>query len=350
MNKTVAEIADLVGGTVIGDTDTPINGINGIRHAQAGELTFLADRRYAAYLGSTKASAVLVSPEISQSDKALIQVPAPYVAMAAILKQIQRESARHPKGIHETATVSESARLGANVTLGPHVYVGENTVIDSNTIIYPNVYIGAGCRIGKGCLIYPNATLREDTVVGERCTIHSGAVLGSDGFGFANMDGRHEKIPQVGQVVVGDDVEIGANTAIDRATFGQTVIGNGTKIDNLVQIGHNTRIGKDTVICGNAGIAGSAIIGDRVTIAAGAGIGGHLEVGDGAVVAGYSGVSKSVKPGQSVFGFPAVEHARAKRMYAALRQLPDVLRQMRTLTERVAELEGQLHDQTEDDS
>lgn len=350
MNSTVAEIAELVGGRIVGDASARITGINGIRQAGQGDITFLADPRYASCLRTTKASAVLVRPDVDKCAKPLIQVEDPYLAVAAILKKVQAEMARHPDGVHETAVLGDRVEMAADAAVGAHAVVGHGTRIGQGTVIYPNVYIGNECTIGDGCIIYPNVTMREQVQIGNRCVIHSGAVIGSDGFGFASLDGKREKIPQVGIVIIEDDVEIGANAAIDRATFGTTTIGKGTKIDNLVQIGHNTRIGEHTVICGNAGIAGSTVIGDRVTIAAGAGLAGHLEVGDGAVIAAYSGVSKSVKPGQMVFGYPAVEHARAKRMHASLRQLPDALRHLRALEERIKELEGRLHGMPEDDS
>jgi UDP-3-O-[3-hydroxymyristoyl] glucosamine N-acyltransferase len=350
MNTTVAEIAAIVGGTVIGDGSTPITGINGIRQAASGDITFLADPRYFRDLETTKASAILGPPDLTVWRNPIIQVPDPYLAVAALLKRVQADMARRPEGVHPSAVVGTNVQLGEGVALGPYAVVGDDCRIGDGTVVYPGAYIAPACRVGMNCVIFPNVTIREYTTVGDRCTIHAGAVIGSDGFGFANVDGKHEKIPQVGIVVIGNDVEIGANSAIDRATFGQTTIGDGTKIDNLVQIGHNTRIGRHTVICGNAGVAGSTIIGDRVTVAAGAGLAGHMEVGDGATIGAYSGVSKSVKPGQTVFGYPAVEHGRSKRMHAALRQLPEALRLLKSLERRIAELEGLANGTPEDDS
>ena len=348
MNTTVAEIAAFVGGTVVGDSSTPLTGISGIRQAGPGDLTFLADSRYVPFLETTNASAILVSLDVMESEKALIQVSDPYLALTALLKRVQAETAYHPTDIHPTAVISEDVEMGRHVAVGAHVCIANGCRIGDGVTLYPGVYIGHGCEIGAGTLIYPNAVIREGTRIGKRCIVHSGAALGSDGFGFASVDGKHEKVPQVGTVVIGDDVEIGANTAVDRATFGQTIVGEGTKIDNLVQIGHNVRVGKHTVICGNAGIAGSTVVGDRVTIAAGAGIAGHIEVGEGAVIGAYSGVSKSIKPGRAVFGYPAVEHSRSKRIIAAQRQLPDLVRVIRDLEKRVAELEGQLDGKAED--
>ena len=244
--------------------------------------------------------------------------------------------------------IGEDVEMGNHVAVGALVCIADGCRIGDGVTLYPGVYVGHGSEIGTGTLIYPNVTIREGTRIGKRCVIHAGAAIGSDGFGFASVDGKHEKVPQVGTVSLGDDVEVGANSAVDRATFGTTIIGEGTKIDNLVQIGHNVRVGKHTVVCGNAGIAGSTVVGDRVTIAAGAGIGGHLEIGEGAVIGAYSGVSKSIKPGRAVFGYPAVDYSRSKRIIAAQRQLPDLVRTIRTLEKRVAELEGQLDGKAED--
>jgi UDP-3-O-[3-hydroxymyristoyl] glucosamine N-acyltransferase len=351
MNISVAEIAELVGGVVCGDGATTVTGVNGLGEAGPGDLSFLGAARYLPLMADTRASAVLVPHDFADSGVPLIQVENPYLAMVAVLNHFQADLMRHPKGIHPTAVVDKNAVLGENVALGPHTVIAEGTEIGDNTIVYPGVYIGHSCQIGPDTLIYPNATIRERVTIGARCVIHGGVVLGTDGFGFAQGAKNHEKIPHVGRVVIGDDVEIGACSAIDRATFGATVVGNGTKIDNHVQIGHNVSIGTDSIICGCAGIAGSTNIGNNVTIAAGAGFAGHLEVGDGAIIAAYSGVTKSVKPGQVLFGYPAVEHTLGKRMHAALRHLPEALRRMRKLEERIVQLEGQSNGPaTEDDS
>ncbi|MBN2307894.1 MAG: UDP-3-O-(3-hydroxymyristoyl)glucosamine N-acyltransferase [Candidatus Hydrogenedentes bacterium] len=350
MKSTVGEIADLVGGTVIGDRTVPITGLNGIREAGAGELTFLADPRYTGFLKTTQAAAVIVYAGVTEGGKTLIQVPDPYQAVGVLLHWIQQATVRHPRGIHPTAVIGEDVRLGEGVALGAHVCLEDGCVLGDRTVVYAGAYVGTGAALGADCLIYPNVTICDSVRIGDRCIIHPGAVIGADGFGFAVVGGRQTKIPQVGTVVIGDDVEIGANTTVDRATFGETTIGEGTKIDNIVQIGHNTRVGEQTIICGKAGVSGSTIIGDRVTIAGGVGLAGHLEVGDGASIGAYSGVSKSIKPGQKVFGYPAVEHTRAKRMYAALRQLPDTLRYIRVLERRIAKLEGKPNAEAEDDS
>lgn len=349
MNATLGEIATLVGGTVVGDSSTRITGLNGIREAVSGELTFVSDRKYLTYLETTGASAVVVTRDVATCDKPLVQVDDPRQAMLAILLQVQSELQSSLDGIDATAKVADSAHIGANTGIGPFVVVDEHAVIGDSAVIHAGCYVGRDTHIGPGSVLYPNVTVRERVTLGARCVLHSGVVIGSDGFGFAQHRGRQVKIPQIGTVVIGDDVEIGANSAIDRATFGITLVGNGTKIDNLVQIGHNVRIGTNCIICGNAGIAGSAVLGNNVTIGAGSGVAGHIELADGVVVAAYSGVTKSMPAGAVVFGYPALEIERGRRMQGALRQLPEALRRLKSLEERCAQLEGLLNGKPEDD-
>lgn len=340
MDTSTSEIAHLVGGSLVGDGAVRITGINSIRQAREGELTFLSDRRYNQFLESTQASAVLVTPDITSSNRPIIQVDDPYAAMQAVLKLDDTEPLSTNDGIHPTAIVDASTRIGADTSIGPHAVIGPRVEIGSGSVIHAGVFVGDDSRIGDNALVYPNVTIRERTTIGTDCIIHPGAVIGADGFGFNQVDGRHEKIPQTGTVRIGDRVEIGANSAIDRATFGETVIGSGTKVDNFVQIGHNCEIGNHCIICGNAGIAGSTVIADYVVVGAGAGVVGHIEIGTGAMIGGYSGVTRSLKPGEVVFGYPAVELGRSKRMHAALRQLPDALKRLRALEKRVSEPEG----------
>lgn len=341
MDTSTSEIAQLVGGTLVGDGAVRISGINSIRQARIGDLTFLSDRRYNQFLETTGASAVLVTRNVSKANRPIIQVDDPYAAMQQVLELDALQPLAAGPGIHPTAVVDPSARIAETTTIGPNAVIGPNVEIESGGTIHAGVFIGDSTKIGADALVYPNVTLRERIVIGDRCIIHAGAVIGADGFGFNNVDGRHQKIPQTGTVRIGDDVEIGANTAIDRATFGETVIGTGTKVDNFVQIGHNCEIGNHCIVCGNAGIAGSTIIADHVVVGAGAGISGHIEIGAGAMIGGYSGVTRSLKPGEIVFGYPAVELGRSKRMHAALRQLPDALKRLRALEQRIDEPEGE---------
>lgn len=352
MNKSVGEIAELIGGAVIGDSTIRIRGVNGIRQAQEGDLTFVANGRYLPYLAMTRASAVLVSSDmaVGSCDKPLIRVKDPDAAFVRIAGLFAPDESHHPRGIHPTAAIAADTRLGRDVAVGAHACIGHGSVVGDGVIIHAGVCIGDGCSIGDQTIIYANASIRERVTIGARCIIHCGAVIGSDGFGFVQVDGIHEKVPQLGTVTIGDDVEIGANSAVDRARIGETVIGRGTKIDNLVQIGHNVRIGEHCIVSGNVGIAGSAIIGNHVVIAGCASISGHLEIGDGVTIGALSGVTKSIKPGQVVSGFPATDHNREKRMRASLRALPEALREIRELRQRVSALEGQLNGKTENHS
>ena len=347
---SVAEIAARVDGVVVGDAARVVTGLNGIREAGAAELTFLANKKYLPYLKTTAAAAILVPDEsvlpeakrIAANGHTLIRVADPYRAFMLLLADVEQKTARHPAGIHQTAVLGNNVRLGDGVALDAHVRIGDDVIIGDGAILYSGAYIGNGCQIGANTIIYPNATVRENCRIGDRCIIHSNAAIGSDGFGFVQFDGRHRKIPQVGCVVIGNDVEIGSHTAIDRATCGETIIGDGTKIDNLVQIGHNVRIGRHCTISGCSGIAGSAVVGDYVTIAAFAGVAGHIEIGDHVIVAGRGGVTKSVKPRTVVSGFPAQPHGVERRVVAAQRKLPETLKRLRELEKRLRRLEEKL--------
>lgn len=351
MDLTLQEVADLVNGNVIGNPTGRVTGVNGIRDANDGDLTFLGDPRYRPYLESTRAAAVLVNGDVPEANGTpLIQVDNPYAAFARVLALVESEVRHPPKDIHESAVVAKTAAIGQNVALGSHVVIEDGCDIGDDVVIYAGVYVGRGCRIGAGTVIYPRAVIREHVQVGARCIIHSGAVLGSDGFGYTPGKDAAAKIPQVGSVVLEDDVEIGANTTIDRATCGETRIGKSTKIDNLVQIAHNVRIGQACMISGMVGVAGSAIIGDRVTIGGLSGINGHITVGDNVMVAGRSGVTKSVPEGAVVMGFPATPITEQRRIYASQRRLPDMVRRIADLEKRLAQLEAHSHGKTADDS
>ncbi len=349
MNATLADIAALVGGTVVGDWSIRISGLNGIREAAEGDLTFVSDSKYIPYLETTRASAVVVDRQMPTANRPLIQVDDVRLAMLAILQNVESEQQWHPEGIHPSAVIAPDAVLGRGVSVGPQVVVENGARLDDDVTVHAGCYIGREARIGPDSVLYPNVTLRERVQIGARCILHCGSVVGSDGFGFVRHGDAQVRIPQVGTVILGDDIELGTNSAIDRATFGATIVGDGTKIDNLVQIGHNVRIGKNCIVCGKAGIAGSAVLGDHVTVGAGAGINGHIELGDGATVAAYSGVTKSIPEGRVVLGFPAVELKRARRMQGALRHLPEALRRLKSLEVHFAQLEGLLNGKPEDD-
>lgn len=313
MNTSLLEIANLVGGVVIGDESVRITGLSGIKEAKSGDLTFLANAKYAPLLEKTQASAVIVGREISVQKIAAIVVGDPSLAFSKIAESAFQSRGPILKGIHATAVIGRDVCLGQNVAVGPYAVIEDDVVVGDNTVICGLAYIGRATQIGAECLIYPHVTIRERITIGQRVIIHSGTVIGSDGFGFANVKGANVKIPQIGIVEIQDDVEIGANVAIDRARFDKTVIGKGTKIDNLVQIAHNVRIGENCMIVSQVGISGSTVLEDHVVLAGQAGLVGHITIGKNSVVAAKSGVPNSIPPDSVYWGFPAKPMAEAKK-------------------------------------
>ncbi|MFC1658465.1 UDP-3-O-(3-hydroxymyristoyl)glucosamine N-acyltransferase [Candidatus Omnitrophota bacterium] len=323
VKMTVREIADFLKGEVFGDEKAVITGVRGIREARQGDVTFLANSRYHYLISRTRASAIITSrDDAEKSAKTLIRVDNPSLAFAKIVNKFHPRQAIKPKGIHPTAIIAKSAKLGNEVAIGAYAVVEENAVIGDEAIIYPGCYIGRDASIGSKALIYANVSIREEVVVGNRVVIQSGSVIGSDGFGFITQDGKHQRVPQVGTVVVEDDVEIGANVTVDRARFDKTLIGKGTKIDNLVQIAHNVVIGENCFIVAQAGISGSTVIGNNTVLAGQAGLVGHISVGDNVVVAAQAGVTKSIPANTMVSGYPAKPHSIAKRINACIQNLP----------------------------
>lgn len=340
MRKTLKEIARFLEGEVVGDENVVITGICGIKEAQPGDITFLANPKYVSLLETTQASAVITSRDIKPTSKPLIRTENPSLAFAKMVSLVEPQDIKHPKGIHPTAIIGKDVTLGENVSLGPYTVIEDKVGLGDNTIVYAGCYIGCNTKIGKNALIYANVSIRERVVIGDRVIIHSGTVIGSDGFGFATLDGIHHKIPQIGTVVIEDDVEIGANVTIDRARFDKTVIGKGTKIDNLVQIAHNVVIGENSIIVSQAGISGSTVIGKGVTLAGQAGLVGHIRIGDGAVVAAQAGVTKSVPANTLVSGYPAKPHNIAKRINACVQNLPKLYDTVALLKKKIEELES----------
>jgi UDP-3-O-[3-hydroxymyristoyl] glucosamine N-acyltransferase len=279
-------------------------------------------------MASTRASAIITSREIEKKNKPIIRTDNPSLAFAKIISLFSPQEEIKPKGIHPTAIVAKSAKLGANVALGAYTVIEEGVSIGEGSAIFPHVYIGKNTQLGSENLIYPNVTIRENTVIGNRVIIHSGTVIGSDGFGYVELEGRHEKIPQLGKVVIEDDVEIGACVTIDRARFDKTLIAKGTKIDNLVQIAHNVQVGENSIIIAQAGISGSTEIGKNVIIAGQAGLVGHIKIGDKAIIGAQAGVTKSVPAKVMVSGYPARPHLQAMRLSAALEKLPALLQDL----------------------
>ncbi len=340
MRKTLREIAELVKGEVVGDESILITGINGIKEAEAGDITFLSNSKYQSLLNKTLASAVITSRDINKPDKPIIRTDNPSLAFAKVISLIKDDNIKHPKGVHASAIVGADVKLGKNVSLGAHTVIEPGASIGDNSIIYPGSFIGSCASIGVNTLIYSNVSIRERCTVGNNVIIHSGTVIGSDGFGFVTVDGLHHKIPQVGIVEVHDDVEIGANVTIDRARFGKTVIGSGTKIDNLVQIAHNVVIGKNCLIVSQVGISGSTVIGNNVILAGQAGLIGHITIGDNVIVTAQSGVSKSIPPDLLVSGSPARQNMENQRIVACTHNLPSLFNLVRDLKKRIEGLES----------
>jgi UDP-3-O-[3-hydroxymyristoyl] glucosamine N-acyltransferase len=318
---TLQELATTSGGELVGDGSLQITGAASLAEAAPGEISFFGNRKYIGLLRKTCASALFVPPDFAEPiNVAQIRVSNPTKAFERVVLKFAPKPIKFAPGIHASAIVDPSAQLGQRVSIQPHAVIEAGVRIGDDTIIGAGSYIGHETVIGSACLIYPLVTIRERSRIGSRVIIHSGGVIGADGFGFEMIDGRQQKIQQLGIVQIDDDVEIGANTTIDRARFGRTWIQQGVKIDNLVQIAHNVVIGKNSVIVAQTGISGSARIGERVIMGGQVGIVGHIEIADGTMIAAQSGISKSV-PGGVWFGYPAVPIAEAKRQIGWIHRL-----------------------------
>jgi UDP-3-O-[3-hydroxymyristoyl] glucosamine N-acyltransferase len=343
MERSLAELASRIGGTVEGDGSVRIRGLASLEEAGQGELSFYGNPRYRKELATTRASAVLLPPDepVSRADVAWVRVASPHLAFARLLS-VFHPGARLPPGVHPRAEVHASARVDPSATVMALAVVEAGAVVGARSVLWPGSYVGEGSRLGEDCVLQPGAVVRERCVLGDRVVLQPGVVVGSDGFGFAfdAAGPEHVKVPQVGTVRIEDDVEVGAGSCIDRATTGETFIGRGTKIDNLVQIAHNVRVGPLSILCAQVGVSGSTELGAGVVLAGQVGIVGHVRVGDGARVAAGSGVPHDVPPGVTVSGAPAVEHALWLRESAALKRLPELLREVRELRARLAALES----------
>jgi len=332
---TLQELAKMCGGELVGDPSLQITGAASLAEATPGEIGFFANRKYIGLLRKTCASAVFVPPDfVEPINAAQIRVSNPTKAFEQVVLKFTPEPIQFAPGIHPTAVVDQSAQLGERVSIQPHAVIEAGAKIGDDTIIGAGAYIGHQTVIGTACLIYPLVTIRERSRVGSRVIIHSGAVIGADGFGFEMVDGRQEKIQQLGIVQIDDDVEIGANTTVDRARFGRTWIQEGAKIDNLVQVAHNVVIGKNTVIAAQTGIAGSVQIGQRVLIGGQAGIIGHIEIGDNTAIGAQSGISKSTQGG-AWFGSPAVPLAEAKQQIAWVHRLGKLFARVKEIEKKL---------------
>lgn len=334
--KSLADLAELVGGRVVGDPDVTIERVSSIEDAGPGDITFLGHPRYRRYLGACKASAVIVAHETAGPGSLnLLQVDDPYRAFARI-HGLFNPPTPHASGISPQAVVDPTAVVGADASVYPHCYVGRDARVGDGTVLMPGVSVGRGVRLGKGCVLHSNVTVEEGCRIGDGVILHAGVVIGSDGFGYAGHGPQRLKVPQAGIVEIGDGVEIGANTTVDRATIGSTRIGAATKIDNLVQIGHNVVIGERCLIVAQTGIAGSTVLGDDVVIAGQAGIGDHVEIGTGSIIGPKSTVVRSVAPRSVLSGL--VEAGPHKQWLRAMRLLP----RLPALWRRVGEIERNL--------
>ena len=334
-------LAERIGCRLDGDGAIDVAAIRALDEAGPADLTFLTDAKRVALVSTSRAAAVILPDSAPAVDRPALRTSNPYLALARALAELH-PAARVAAGIHPSATVAADARVDAGASIGPLCVISSGAEIDAGTALDAQVFVGANVRIGRDCRIFPHVTLREGAQLGARVTVHAGAVIGADGFGYAREGARYVKIPQVGRVVLEDDVEIGANVTIDRATLGATRIGRGTKIDNLVQIAHNVQVGEDTVIVAQVGIAGSSQIGSRVTLAGQVGVVDHVRIGDDVVVGAQAGVANDIPPRTVALGSPAVPHLEFKRQLAATARLPLLGKTLRALEERLRALEARL--------
>jgi len=341
MKKTLKELAELVNGEVAGDSSALIKGVLPLESASDGDISFVTSPKYAEQIKTSSASAVIVSPEIKAEGKNLLITKNPQLAYAKILT-LFNETPYTSKGTDKRAFIGRRPKISDTATVCPFAYIGDEVEIGDRTIVHPGAYIGNGCRIGSDVTIYPNVTVMERCIVGNRVIIHPGAVVGSDGFGFARDGKRHYKIPQTGIVQIDDDVEIGANSAVDRAAFGKTHVMRGTKIDNLVQVAHNVVIGEDSIIVAQVGIAGSSKLGSNVILAGQAGLADHITVGNNVMVAAQSGVASDIPDNQVMSGAPAMPHKEWLKASLTFPKLPEMRKMIKELEKKVSEMETKL--------
>ncbi len=339
---TLGELAKLVAADVKGDAGTRVTGVASLEEAEPGHVSFVAHPRYDQLAATSRAGALIVDASHAELQRPLLVCRNPYLAFARVA-QLFAEPPRLTAGVHPSAHIGVGAEFGEEVAVGPFVCVGSQCSIGSRTMVFAGVHIGANVTIGADCVIYPRAVILDRCQLGRRVIVHSGAVIGSDGFGFAQDEqGHHVKIPQMGTVQIDDDVEIGANSTIDRATLGKTWIRKGTKIDNQVQIAHNVVVGEHSTLVAQVGIAGSTELGNHVMLAGQVGVKGHITIGDRVRVGAKSGVAHRIKPGEDMFGIPAMPMKEWMRTYGNMRRLPQMRNQLRELAEKVKELEQAL--------
>ncbi len=342
MEFNAATLAGFLKGEIVGDPEVKVNTIAKIEEGHPGALSFLANPKYEHYIYSTRSSIVLVNSDFvpgAPISATLIKVKNAYESFASLLQLVDQSRPRK-KGIHPSAVIEPSATVGKDVYIGSFVYVGENCVVGDGCSLFPNVFVGDNTKLGTGCTLNPGVVVYRDCIIGNNCTVHAGSVIGSDGFGFApQSDNEFMKIPQLGNVILEDNVEIGANVTIDRATMGSTVIRKGVKLDNLIQVGHNVEIGENTVMAAQTGIAGSSKIGRNCMFGGQVGISGHIKVADGTKIGAQSGIPGDVKKEDSVLlGYPAIDHRDFMRSSIIFKRLPELYRKVDELEKQIRHL------------
>jgi UDP-3-O-[3-hydroxymyristoyl] glucosamine N-acyltransferase len=335
MRLKAFELAEIVSGELIGDGDVILTGVNGLSEANSNEISFLGNLKYLQHALNTQAGVTFVGLDIDIfqfKNKNIIKVKNPQYAYGIVLSIIEKEKlSLISKTIHKSASISDKAEIGKDAYIGQNVVIEDNAVIGDNAKIFPNVYIGRNVRIGSDCLIYPNVVIREDSLIGDRVVLQPGIIIGGDGFGFTTIEGENKKIPQIGRVEIGNDVEIGSNTIVDRATVGATKIGDGTKIDNLVVIAHNVQIGQNCIIVSQTGIAGSTQLGNNVTVGGQTGLAGHIKIGNNVTISSQSGISGNIKDGEIVGGNPMAQLSQSIKIRALMRKLPEMYSDIRKI-------------------
>jgi len=336
---TLSQLSDQIGEKYYGDGSLGINGVAGISEAKEGDITFAVKPKYIRMLKISRASAVIISPDVKASEVKIPYIISnnPYYTFARILEFFYPK-VEQPHAIHPSSFIAKTARVGKGVNIYPNVYIGDGAEIGDGAVIYPGCFVGENAKVGNNTWLYSNVTVRENCLIGSNCIIHSGTVIGADGYGFTRHGATFVKIPQVGNVVIEDEVEIGANVTCDRAAMGSTKIGFGTKIDNLVHVAHNVQVGRNVLIVAQVGISGSVDIGDNVTIAGQSGIVGHLSIGEGSVIGARSVVTNDVKPKSFISGFPARPHNEEMKIKAAMKKLPSIVKTVNELR-KIAKLD-----------
>lgn len=344
MEFSAKQIADFLGGKVVGDDNVSVHTFAKIEEGQEGAISFLANKKYTHYIYETKSSIVLVNKDFEPEHlikATLVVVDDAYEALAKLMTMYEMNKPKK-NGIDSLAFISPDAIIGENVYIGAFAYIGKNAKIGNGTLIYPHAYIGDNVNVGDNCIIYSNVNVYSDCQIGKRCIIHSGAVIGADGFGFAPTPDGYEKIPQIGIVKIHDDVEIGANTCIDRSTMGATVINKGVKLDNLIQVAHNDEIGANTVMAAQSGIAGSTSIGEWCMVGGQVGFAGHIKIGDRVRVGAQSGINGNIKSDQNIMGTPATSYNNFMKISVVQRRLPEMYKEIDLLKKELVEIKSLL--------